>query len=203
MRGHRKFVRRAGGIRLASRMGLLAGLLSLILLCTSESAGAWDNLTSTGSSHWRMLEQVIDQVPLPAADQGDEANIHPLLLNGSVYEGAHYQRRAAPSGCDYWKGATGNNPGSTHPEYWWQSALCYYRAGDHNTAYSLLGYLIHLVEDQSAPPHTYYDMHGEEWYDQDPFEVLAAVSALNLTYYKAPWEETEHPGKNILDEDSL
>jgi len=182
-------------------ISLSLGLIVLLFLLAPSPAAAWDNLYDTGSSHWRMLEQVIDQVPLPFVDQGNEDSIYALLLNGSVYEGSHYIRRSPAVGCDYWLQAVGSNSGTTHLEYWWQSALCYYRAGDHETAYTMLGRMVHLIQEMGAPPHAYYVMHGESILDQDPFEILSAISALNYSYYKEPSDDVDYPGKNILNED--
>jgi len=91
--------------------GLLQGC-SLDPAVRAESAGL-DNLTSSGSSHWRMLEQVIDQVPLPARPGTRRISI-PAVERLSLRR-AHYSGGAA-TGCDYWKQAP-EQPGST-TRYW-------------------------------------------------------------------------------------
>jgi hypothetical protein len=96
--------------------------------------------------------------------------------------------------------ATGNNSGTTHPEYWWQDALCYYRLGDHYNAYAELGKLIHLIEDQTSVPHSYNVMHGGS-YGMDNFEILSAVTPMDYTYYTSPGD-AKTPRQNILNEDS-
>jgi hypothetical protein len=106
------------------------------------------------------------------------------------------------TGASLW--AVGNNPGSTHPEYWWQTALCLQRAGydghdDNHPAYAeaVLGQLLHQIADQGAPPHATFKMHGGVGEDQW-FEYLAATSLYDTDYYRHP-DSVLYPGKNVLD----
>lgn len=44
----------------------------------------------------------------------------------------------------------------------WKKALEYYANGDEEQAYKTLGYVLHLLEDQSVPDHTRNDTHAHE-----------------------------------------
>jgi len=87
--------------------------------------------------------------------------------------------------------AVGNNPGTTHPEYWWQTVVCAYRRGDDN-AYRVLGQLIHAVQDQGSLPHAYYHQHGAESHAEG-FEILSALSHIDTSSYQTP-------NKNLIEE---
>ncbi len=50
-------------------------------------------------------------------------------------------------------------------------------------------------------PHSYNVMHGGS-YGMDNFEILSAVTSMDYTYYTSPGDSYDHPGKNILNEDS-
>jgi hypothetical protein len=98
--------------------------------------------------------------------------------------------------------AVGNNPGSNHPEYWWQTSVCLWRHGNYVQSMAVLGQLIHMIEDQGSPPHAMYKMHGALSGGQN-FEFLSALADFDFfksVYYSAPGS-LFYPGKNVLDTD--
>ncbi len=137
--------------------------------------------------------ELVHTVKRPAgAVNANDCGLDKWVVSGmEPYEGlASYTTGAAQ-----W--AVGNNPGDTHPEYWWQTAVCLQRAGETKAAVSVLGQLIHSIVDQGALPHAYYKMHGGLGADQN-FEYNAALSDYDITEYLNPsWGL--YPGKNLLD----
>jgi hypothetical protein len=180
------------------------GVLALMVLLPALAA-AWPSLPADSSIHRRIAEDAInDLLGQDRSKYGELDTYRAQLLSESNYEDSHGRKRDPDKTlADYtywWEMAVGNNPGTNHPEYWWQTALHYYREGKKPEAYTYLGRLIHLVEDQGVPAHAYYIMHGLE-IGLDKFETLAFGVGLGNyypDYYKKP-DSTSQPGKNILD----
>ncbi len=76
MKNSRFFLQVMPGFRPVTAFGLLAIFLILLCLGDAQPASAWDSAFGSASSHWRLLEDVIDSVPLPAADVWNETTYH-------------------------------------------------------------------------------------------------------------------------------
>ena len=189
------------------RVMLIAlGVLVLMVLLPAMTA-AWDSWPPDTSSHWYFVRDAVSDLLSGDASKYSELKTYlDQLHEGSNYEGSHSVRRdpnRTIEDYEYWAGqAVGNNPGTNHPEYWWQTALHHYRKwvttgdeGERREAYLNLGRLIHLISDQGVPAHAYYIMHGGA--HPDNFEVLAVLN-YKPDYYKKP-KSDNYPGKNVLD----
>lgn len=208
-----------------SRLGpLVVIVLACAIMLTNLPAAAWDSIVPYANSHYLWVSDAI-------AELRDESAIYSELdaetiAKGAQSEEAHPQRRnlTDPSLPAWYQYSVGNNPGNTHPEYYWQTALYYYRqyvaSGKTNNsyrdqAYHYLGVLMHQLGDSSAPPHAYNVMHGAAYLpdprSQDLIEYLSQVVALQVATYAPPFfgrypydyylrpNSAFYPGKNVLD----
>ena len=200
-------------------------VLSMLLASLPAPAAAWDSVAPTANSHYLWAGKAVDELRLesPAYNELDREQI----ARGAQNEAGHPQRRnlTDPNLPTLYQYAVGNNPGNTSPEYYWQTAVYYYRlyvqSGMTNTAYReqayfFLGTMLHLLEDASAPPHAYNVMHGAAYLpdprSQDTVEYLSQIVALQVAasivypffgqypynYYMHPSSALQ-PGKNVLD----
>jgi len=164
-------------------------------------ARAWDSMVSLGASgensHYYWAEDALNEVAGGFTSLQIDRN---ALLMGAEGEDMHPQKRdlSGTPPAEYYTIAVGNNAGTTHPEYYWQTAVYHYRryiaSGKVNTAekqaaYHYLGLLLHIIQDTSAPPHTYNILHGgaylsdPDYFDlsrQDTIEYLSAVLAAEV-----------------------
>ena len=187
---------------------MTVSVLVFVLLLPSQAV-AWDSVPGDTSSHWYFVRDAkIELVAQDPTRYGELNTYLDQLHEGSNYEGSHSQRRDPSKNLvnyTYWADmAVGSNPGSNHPEYWWQTALHYYREyvttgsdEKRRLAYLNLGRLIHLIEDKGVPAHAYHIMHGFGIGKIDNFEILAANNYYP-EYYRTP-DSTNYPGKNVLD----
>jgi len=190
------------------RLAVLLLVISVLILGGTAPAVAWDSVPYDHASHWQFLRDAVNDLYSESPTRYGELRAQlSMLHDGSVNEDGHSQRRATggsfPS--EFYRMAVGNNPGNTHPEYYWQTAIYHYRKyldthtpSELEAAYFYLGSLIHIIEDMSAPPHVYNAMHGGP-YGLDNFEVLS-FGHLDYDYYRHP-DSLLQPGKNILDVD--
>ena len=101
MRNRRLFFHRFFNARLATAIGIGGLCLVILSLGSVRPVSAWDSALGSSSSHYRLLEDVIDLVPLPPADVAYETTYHNDMLAGSVNEDAHGQIRTNPYNCNY------------------------------------------------------------------------------------------------------
>lgn len=205
---------------------LLMGCVVAPAMTSVERAEAWDSYPPGADSHRAITLAAIDQIlrdtrepaafrswvqvnkltlamystTLPRNPFGELVHrVKRPLATPTVDEATacdptvHLWQR--PTGIARW--AVGSNGGDSHPEYWWQTAVCLWRSGHKSEAVQVVGQLAHQVADQGALPHAYFKMHGGFGEDQG-FEYLSAESPYDASYYTHP-NSVFFPGKNVLD----
>jgi len=110
--------------------------------CDSQTSPSWDSVT-LWNSHLAIAEQAIHDLlsdpTIPAnlryaIEWGDTSILEYVdgrLTDAGTYgEAIHGQTKESPpkTGADYYASqAVGNNGGTNHPEFYWQSAVAHYR----------------------------------------------------------------------------
>jgi hypothetical protein len=147
---------------------------------TPRTALAWDSVflpLFDKNSHYDITRDALNEV-LHDPNINQQWKDHLVQQKDTIFdystgdlgEAIHKQKKQLGSGLEYYYNqAVGSNPGSTHPEYWWQSVVAYYREWQSTDnydnfikAYQFLGQLVHAIEDQGSPPHAWYSMHGKD-----------------------------------------
>ena len=181
----------------------------LVPLCAAAPAAAWDSFLPSNShetifvhAYDEALDAIYADAALPDALADDLAWGRSEMQARCDVEDTHVARRSVAV-----PGPVGSNPGNTHPELYWRAAVDAYREWQQTgnearrlAAYTELGNLIHLVEDQGCPPHAYSAEHGG--LDPGSFELLSNATAYDPFYYIWPGDDHityDHPGKNVLD----
>jgi hypothetical protein len=186
-----------------------------IFTVVPQPVKAWDSLWDTdGTSHHDITQHALADVmadPNVPSQIKDSLTpeIRELLIECSMGMGEEIHGQVKEndvSGYRYYSAqAVGNNPGTTHPEYWWQTAVAYYRdwqrtgnLAARELAYQYLARVIHSVEDQGSPPHAWYSphgTHGESLFGAN-FELVSFLTQWDTEYYKHPGD-----GKNVVNAD--
>jgi len=198
------------------------------VLLSSLPACAWDSYSATAnpvSNHFNLTDRAItlllEQYPITYPDLSQTIYRNALARSGveskpsqagsdneATHSNSHFpgfitfpdlSALSAYNLCDY---ATGSNPGSNYPEWWWQSAVREYRYGSKDLAYFYLGSLTHVIADQAVPAHAYSIMHGGEDYEvwkKDQFEIMG-LDNWYPDWYKWEWIELHDETHEILEQ---
>lgn len=203
---------RLGGRR---RRAAVAWALSAVcaaaacLLVPAGPAAAWDSLLSSNShraifsaAYETAVDLIAEDPDLPESLADGLAAGRDELYRQCDREDAHAATRTAALA-----GPVGSNAGTNHPELYWRDAVAAYREWQRTgseasrlRAYTQLGLLMHVLEDQGCPPHAYNAEHGGT--DPGSFEILSTATSYDTLYYISPCDDHityDHPGKNVLD----
>jgi hypothetical protein len=178
---------------------ILALILFMSLGLAPGSALAWDSkswFNPTHPSHSYFTEWAIDQLDTSYSElkayrqviiDGANQEMHELPVSGEEHginlEEARLRHK-------------GTNEGTDDIQGWWSEALSSYQAGNKESAYFLVGIILHMVQDMGAPAHANHVYHQGTLKEFDNFEFLAAsnwkpdFSQVKKTDpgYSNPWE---------------
>ena len=185
------------------RLRYFSSLLTLILFLSVTLAPgpalAWDSkswLNPTHPTHSYFTEWAIDQLDDTYPElrkfsqviiDGANQEMHELPIQGEEHglnlEEARLRHK-------------GTNEGTDDIQGWWTEALNAYQAGNKETAYFLVGIMLHLVQNMGAPAHANHVYHQGTPTEFDNFEFLAVsnwkpdFSQINKEDpgYTEPWQ---------------
>jgi hypothetical protein len=165
----------------------------LLLVCPRE-VGAW---ASVGDyTHDKLTDDAINEIP--AADYPDLRRFTEKLRDGSETEESHNILNDAING-QLWAG---------DPETWWndtesasrKGVLPWYKEYNFGNAYNILGYMLHLYQDQDVPAHITFCLHGY-WMgpvlkidDLENYAWQAANYRHDASTFASPWTFTDNKG---------
>lgn len=155
---------------------------------TQADQQAWDSEehNPTHATHSYLTEAALGAV----AARYPEAWSHRLLLIAGANTELHELPVSDPVLEQLRRDVEGTNAGCRHPERLWSRVQSSYRAGDRDTAYFLLGILLHYVEDMGVPAHALGVAHQGTFAEHDNFELMGLMrwapdySSVNRT---RPW----------------